>query len=372
MDVIRHMSRSASAGLLLSAALAATAGAEPTSWTVQGELRPRLELRDSSGGGTDDDPRYLLRIRVAAEATVAPGLSLGLGLTTGHPDDPRVTDVVLGDGAVEDPVRLDLAWIAWRPEAAPDLALTAGRMAMPLLCVQDLVYDGDWRPTGFAAAWSPPREGWRPHLRAAAFWLWETGGDALPLYAAQAAAEWKRGVEWRFLGGAGLHAIDGAAGEPPPVDLASAAGNTLRPADPADPSSPAVLARDYRPLEAFAQLTWDPWFPITVYGQAVCNTAIDRDNDGWVAGLTLGRARAVGALELGWNFRRLEADAVLSSLADSDFAGGGTDVEGHKLYARYRILKDLLAGIAWFDGLRAPDRQRLHETLWQFDLTLRF
>lgn len=368
--------RVSAAGRALAAAVAAGAwaaepAAEPPAYSLQGDVRTRLELRDTSLPGLDES-RLLLRARVSVEATLAPGLALGIGLTTGNPDDSRVADAVLGDGAAKEPVRLDLAWIAWRPEAAPGLALTAGRMAMPLLCVQDLVYDGDWRPSGLTASWSPPREGWRPHLRAAAFWLTESEGENLRLYAAQAAAEWRRGVEWRFLGGAGLHAVDGAAGQPPPLDDASAAGNTLCPADPAEPDSPAVLAEDYRPLEAFAQLTWDPWFPITVYGQAVCNTAAGDDNDGWVAGLTLGRARAVGALELGWNLRRLEKDAVLSALADSDFGGGGTDVEGHKVYARYHVLKDLLAGVTWFDGLRDPGGRRLRETLWQFDLTVRF
>ncbi len=356
----------------LGAGLTATAGAAPPDLTLSGDARARLELRDSRLPDAEDE-RFLLRVRAAATITAAPGLTLGAGMTTSDEDDPRVSDVVVGNGGVRKPVRIDQAWLAWRPEGAPGLALTAGRMAMPLLCVQDLVYDGDWRPDGVAVSWSPPATGvWRGHLRTGAFRMTESGPDDLQLYAAQAAAEWKRGVDWRFLGGAGYHAVDEAAGQPPPLDSTSAAGNTLRPAGPEIPGPAAVLAEDFRTVEAFAQLTWDPWFPVTVYGQAVHNIAASDNAGGWLAGLTLGRARAVGALEIGWNVRALEADAVLASLADSDFAGGGTDVEGHKAYVRVHAVKDVFAGVAWFDGIRDPDGARLRETLWQFDLTVRF
>jgi hypothetical protein len=357
---------------VVAAAAVQTAVAEGPDCTLQGDARMRWDLRES-GLPDVDSHRLLLRLRVSATATLAPGLDLGLGLTTGDPDDPRVTDVALGDGRVRRPVQLDHAWLTWRPESAPGLALTAGRMAMPLLCVQDLVYDGDWRPDGLAAAWTTPAgDGWRPHVRAAALWLTESAGDTLPIYAAQAAAEWRRGVDWRFLGGAGFHVVDGADGQPPALDTPSAAGNTLRPSDPTDSGSPAALAEDFRIAEAFAQLTWDPWVPVTVYAQAVRNTAASNEDSGWLAGVTLGRARAVGAIEVGWNVRGLEADAVLASLADSDFAGGGTDVEGHKVYARYHAFRDILAGIAWFEGIRDADGLRMRERLWQIDLTVRF
>ncbi len=366
------MRRGAAAAAVLAAATVSIASAGVPDSTLQGDARLRVDLRERELPDADSH-RLLLRLRVSATATLAPGLTLGLGLTTGDPDDPRVTDVELGGGRVRRPLELDQAWLAWRPGIAPGLALTAGRMAMPLLCVQDLVYDGDWRPDGLAAAWTTPAgDGWRPHVRAASLWITEAEGGDLAVAVAQAALEWKHGRDWRFLGGAGYHSVDDTAGSPPPLRADSAQGNTLRPTAATDPESCEVLAEDFRIVEVFSQLTWDPWFPVTVYGQAVRNTAASADAEAWLAGLSIGRTRAVGALELGWNVRHLAADAVLSALADSDFAGGGTDVEGHKIYARYHAFRDVVAGVAWFDGVRDPEGVRLRETLWQVDLSMRF
>lgn len=337
-----------------------------------GDGRVRLELRDSDLADAASH-RLLLRVRAGANVTLAPGLALGLGLTTAGADEARVTDVEPGDGPLSRPVALDQAWIAWRPDAVPGLALTAGRMNQPMLCVQDLVYDGDWRPDGVAAAWSPGVRGpWRPHVRAGALWLTGSATDDLALAAAQAAAEWRRGEEWRVLGGAGFHAFEDTAGREAPAADSRAAGNSTRTCGSGAPCGRAVLSQDYRVAEAFAQLTWDPWVPVTVYGQALRNTAASDETAGWLAGVTLGRARAVGAVEAGWNVRRLEADATLAAAADSDFAGGGTDVEGHKVFVRWHAVRDVIAGLTWFDGVRDPDGDRRRERLGWIDVLVRF
>ena len=369
MHALRKVAAPAAA-LVLAAARAGAADAPDSA--LHGDARVRLELRDSTLPDAASH-RLLLRARAGVTATPAPGLSLGLGLTTAGPDAARVTDVELGHGPPPRPVALDQAWIAWRPDAVPGLALTAGRMNQPLLCVQDLLYDGDWRPDGFAASWSPrPRGPWRPHVRAGALWLTGTDLDDLALGAAQAAAEWRRGDEWRFLGGAGFHAFEDTAGRDAPAADGPAAGNSTWTGGRCAPCGRPALTRDYRVAEAFAQLTWDPWVPVTVYGQALRNTATSDEAAGWLAGVTLGRARAVGAVEIGWNVRRLEADATLAAAADSDFAGGGTDVEGHKVYVRCHVVRDVLAGLTWFDGVRDPDGARLRERLGWIDVTVRF
>ena len=50
-----------------------------------------------------------------------------------------------------------------------------------------------------------------------------------------------------------------------------------------------------------------------------------------MAGATLGKAKDKGSWQFDYNYRDLEADAVVGAFSDSDFAGGGTGAEGHKL-----------------------------------------
>lgn len=49
--------------------------------------------------------------------------------------------------------------------------------------------------------------------------------------------------------------------------------------------------------------------------------------------------------EFSWTYQDIEADAVIGTYNDSDFAGGGTDSEGHILKAKYGLAKQIfLAG----------------------------
>ena len=74
----------------------------------------------------------------------------------------------------------------------------------------------------------------------------------------------------------------------------------------------------------------------------------DEYDTGWLAGLTLGKASSKGAWAIGYQYRDLEADAVLGLLSDSDFAGGGTDGKGHILTGAYCINKQWSLGVTWF------------------------
>ncbi len=123
--------------------------------------------------------------------------------------------------------------------------------------------------------------------------------------------------------------------------------------------------------EVFGKLTWDPWIPITVHGQATLNTAASRRRAGWMAGITVGRTLAVHGLEVGWSYRRLEADATISALADSDFGGGGTGVAGHRALVRWRVSSGTWLNLSWTSAHSLAAGQPRH-TLWQLDTIWHF
>ena len=73
-----------------------------------------------------------------------------------------------------------------------------------------------------------------------------------------------------------------------------------------------------------------------------------------------------------YNYRDLEADAVLGVFTDSDFIDGGTDGRGHEFGFDYQIVKGVKTGATYFDNQRrlslgAKDYQRL-----QLDLVFDF
>jgi hypothetical protein len=47
------------------------------------------------------------------------------------------------------------------------------------------------------------------------------------------------------------------------------------------------------------------------------------------------KAKKQGSWNFRYNYREIEADAVLGTFSDSDFIGGGTDGKGHELNFGY-------------------------------------
>ena len=149
-----------------------------------------------------------------------------------------------------------------------------------------------------------------------------------------------------MLGGAGAYVFDGLRGGRPLFD--EPAGNRIRAAD-------GVLAEDFHEVEGFAEVTWDPYFPIRFLGQAVVNTATGDEKTGWLGGVIIGRAQAIHSIEFGWNWRELDRDAVVGALTDDEFAGGGAGTAGHRFFVRYQFARDWQLGAAWLNGRRSGD-----------------
>ena len=119
---------------------------------------------------------------------------------------------------------------------------------------------------------------------------------------------------------------------------------------------------DYEMVEVGADLSMNLFeMPFVVYGNWVQNQDPDEYDTGWLAGVTLGKASGKGTWALGYQYRDLEADAVLGLLSDSDFAGGGTDGKGHILTGAYGINKQWSLGITWFFDNEAGEKNLADE-----------
>ena len=97
-----------------------------------------------------------------------------------------------------------------------------------------------------------------------------------------------------------------------------------------------VFAYNYRELQAFAEYSFDlAGRPIALFVDYVVNTDADENDTGYLFGVKYGSAKARGSWDFGYFYKKLEADAVVGLVTDSDFGGGGTDAKGHVLSGTY-------------------------------------
>ncbi len=70
------------------------------------------------------------------------------------------------------------------------------------------------------------------------------------------------------------------------------------------------------------------------------NTDADENDTGYLFGAKYGSAKAKGTWDVSYFYEKLEADAVVGLVTDSDFGGGGTDAKGHVLKGTYAFHKN--------------------------------
>jgi hypothetical protein len=103
-------------------------------------------------------------------------------------------------------------------------------------------------------------------------------------------------------------------------------------------------------------------FPVTVSGDFLHNPSVSKDNDGYSAGITLGKAGKKGTWELSYRYTALQADAWFEEFTESDFGayysvapiggsagyGAGTNVRGHVVKGSYSPYDSLTFSVTLF------------------------
>ena len=72
----------------------------------------------------------------------------------------------------------------------------------------------------------------------------------------------------------------------------------------------------------------------------------------WIAGVRVGRPafERAGDWSLGFNYRHVESDAVIDGFSDSDFGGGGTNVEGYSVHGAVALSPRVNFGVRWMSS----------------------
>ncbi len=346
---------------------------------ISGDLRYRHEHIDEETGTTtvgwkNGSDRHRIRARLMLEAMVNDEWDLAFRLASGS-KDPVSANQDLEDSFSSKDFWLDLAYFNWHPKAIEGLNVVGGKVKNPFYKVgkNQLVWDGDLNPEGLVVQLSTPFNGEDElFFNGGGFWVDESSsGVDTSLWGAQTYIKHQMDNSDYFLGGASYWDYGNIQGS---SDLKSTwttpgsfFGNT---------SAAGLFASDYDIFELFGEYGFKcDSMPVTFYGDWVQNLVASTDRDkGWLVGCKLNKATTPGSWEASYDYRVLEADAVVGAMSDSDFIGGGTDGRGHRFGLKYQLAKNVQAATTYFhneDDTGSAGRDLDYRRL-QCDLVLKF
>jgi hypothetical protein len=324
-----------------------TAFQQLSSWATGTQLRGDLRVREDyinvederKNGGRDKD-RQRIRARLGAFTQVNPTVEVGIQVATGNDNQNRSTNQDLDNFFTKKDVWLDLGYVDVHPQSVPGLKLLAGKMRQPWTSVADAMWDTDINPEGFAAQYQ--RKNGSTTLFGSASYLVlkdNVDGDGvefdndLALYALQAGITFDLGDARMTFGGSinDFNNEDQPLPSPPaPVVALRGNGNTTD---------------EFSLYEGFStiDIVGLP-LPLSLYGQYIKNDDDGGEDTAWL----LGFKTNVSGVGFDYNYRDVEANAVVGTLTDSDFAAGFTNSRGHKLKAQYDFLKNCNLTVTWF------------------------
>jgi hypothetical protein len=149
------------------------------------------------------------------------------------------------------------------------------------------------------------------------------------------------------------------------------------------------LASEFRELALTGRLDYDHFNPfrISLIGEVIENIGFDEASvrsravggnfDGgstaWNIAFMVGKPAlaAFGDWQASIGYRRVESDAVVDGFADSDFGGGGTNVQGFSLIGSMALTPAVQLGLTWLSASEVSGPPVNTDTL-QIDLNARF
>ncbi|MEI6218062.1 MAG: putative porin [bacterium] len=363
----------------------------PKTWvdsiTLKGDLRYRYEIRNDDSALDANKQTYKrqldrIRARVQAEAKCNDNLKAVIGLSTdeGSPaGDPISGNQTLTGAGSKKSVYLDLAYLDYNffGDNPNELHAIAGKMKNPFITFQDdLVWDPDVTPEGLALKGQMGMGFATLYANGGYIWIQERSGninDDSTMLGGQLAAKFEFMPELALTVGASYNNYRNIQG----LDLvdynaaAKSYGNSTKSGTVSGTTTNKAWASEFTPLVLFAQVdAFAMGTPVAVFAQSLNNNKADKANKGVLYGIAVGKAKNPQTWEIGYSHSKVEKDSTLGMWTDSDRWGGGTDGQGHKIYAKYQILKNLQAGVTYFkddkvisDSAKTKDYDRLQVDL---------
>jgi len=322
--------------MLAACSFAATAlaqEAEPA-WTdritASGDLRLRWEGIYQDEKEDEENGRYRGRIGLAAQ--VSDDVKLIFRLATGD-GNPASTNLAFGDGFSLEQINLDRAYVDWKVNDVTRLFV--GKMKNPWFLAggNTLMWDSDYNVEGIAAAFQTGMFFGRLGLMVVDG---AQGDEDTYLYNGQAGTRFSLGESSIISIGGGYFDYRDVAGKQP-FYKGRNQGNSL--------DADGRYLYDFTVVEFFAEYKSEfRGWPIVFYGEWTKNTAVSIENNAFALGFKLGSAKKRGGFQFNYAYHDTEADALIGTFTDSDFAGGNTDSSGHYSKAKFALRDNIVLG----------------------------
>ena len=341
---------------------------------ISGDLRYRHETIEEQADGRPDRQRNRVRARLNIKGKVNDEWDIGVRLASGSAD-PASTNQTLEDSFSSKEMWLDLAYFNWHPDSVQGFDVFGGKMKNPFYKAgkNQLIWDDDVNPEGVAAQYEMPlNDCQKLYLNGGGFWVNESAsGVDTSLFGVQAYLKHLFADKSYLVGGVSYFDYGNIKGQGDLKTAWSSSGSFF-----GNTSAANAFVNDYDLVEAFGEYSFKAnGMPVSFYGNYVQNVSADTSGDtGWLIGCKINKAQKVGSWQFNYNYRDLQADAVLGALSDSDFIGGGTDGRGHKFSLKYQLAKNLQTGLTYLldeVGSSSSSDEENYRRL-QADLILKF
>ena len=309
---------------------------------LKGDVRFRHEVINNPDSDVDDNEsknRLRIRARIGAYAQINDTTKAGIRLVS-TTDDATSTNETLDDNFESKTVGWDLAYIDWAPAAlGGDTNFVFGKMKKPWMQVNDVIWDGDTNPEGFAAKTKFDFDGFSIIPSAGYYILDDNGNNSF--------------TEDTHLGHAQIAAVAGK----------TTVGISYYGFENGQKDAMGAFtgpSENEQLFEVFGE-TPIPGTPITAFASYVKNNNADAagdDDNAW----GIGAKAKFGNFKTAYEYRDLGVNANNDDFGNSDFV---SDSKGHILKAGYTIDKNLSFGGTYFitednrdnnDGSRDRDR----------------
>lgn len=330
----------------------------------KGDFRLRYESGERDGNSDRHRGRY--RYRLGFVTKLDDQFEVGYGLASGS-NDPRSTNQSFTNSFETPDIRLDYAYASYKPKSLAWLQLLGGQMPNPLwLPGGSYLWDSDIRPQGVSALMNRKFDGFELFMTSG-FWIIDeisSRSDDPVMWVAQPGYKVNLGKQAYFKNAVGLYQFSNVEGT-----LLDYSSNT-------NTRDGGVLAEDYDSYVVTGELGYNTgiaFMPfVSVYGDYVDNRTTSRDDSGYGYGIKIGHEKVKqGLWQAGLAYGRLERNAWLDILPDSDTFGGGTNMKAIRANLTYG-LRDYIEIATTYIASEQLRGASVDDDVFQLDLVFKF
>ncbi len=368
-----------------------------TGYKLTGDIRARYDQITTENTSFAERGRFRYRLRFGITANILDNLEAGFRLGSGDSaGNPLSNNTTEENNFSKKPLWVDTAWGKWTAinSGGWTLAATVGKMENPF-ALTPMVFDNDITPEGLALSGSYVINDKHTLAFTGAGFVMdeESKGQHDPvMLGEQIMLNSKWNTHWSSsLGLAAFQLLNRDQLSTNNVAVNNQ-GNSR--------TLTGGLINAYTPVIADASVTYTfdsvPFyngpFPVKFAGEYMNNIAINRNNNGYWAGVTFGKSGTRKTWDLTYRYEYLQADAWYDQMVDDDFGVyyknafassgsgyfGGTNIKGHLVKLTYSFTDSVSFTFSAFantmvsaavTGTKQPTTETLRifaDVMWKF------